>query len=194
MPENPRKHHVSSRAKTVANRRIGLSAKEIKFLFIYSNIAHHGVPLSVIDGASRNPSEGEGHRFESCRVRHFPEPPPEHHHRNIGRLGRSCRAWTNQHGSPASAARERPVAARFVGGWAEASIRQDQRRGVSHELCGRLQAVAASGAVSKARAISASGQPLASIAASRMRAWPGRSSRACMAPARRMSWPPPPPP
>ena len=60
MPENPRKHHVSSRAKTVANRRIGLSAKEIKFLFIYSNIAHHGVPLSVIDGASRNPSEGKG--------------------------------------------------------------------------------------------------------------------------------------
>ena len=59
MPENPRKHHVSSRAKTVANRRIGLSAKEIKFLFIYSNIAHHGVPLSVIDGASRNPSEGK---------------------------------------------------------------------------------------------------------------------------------------
>ena len=69
MPENPRKHHVSSRAKTVANRRIGLSAKEIKFLFIYSNIAHHGVPLSVIDGASRNPSEGKGRTFESCWVR-----------------------------------------------------------------------------------------------------------------------------
>ncbi|WP_220443780.1 hypothetical protein, partial [Paracoccus luteus] len=58
MHENPRKHHVSSRAKTVANVRICLSAKEIKFLFYYSNIAHRSVPLALIGGTSNNPSEG----------------------------------------------------------------------------------------------------------------------------------------
>ena len=53
----------------MANVRICLSAKEIKFLFYYSNIAHRSVPLALIGGTSNNPSEGRGQRFESSRVR-----------------------------------------------------------------------------------------------------------------------------
>ncbi|QRG08961.1 hypothetical protein EZH22_12205 [Xanthobacter dioxanivorans] len=66
-----RKHHVSRRAKIVAEKRIVAAGVGFKFFIIRSMIAHYLALLRNFDGATSNPSEGEGHTFESCRVRHF---------------------------------------------------------------------------------------------------------------------------
>jgi len=71
-PNRPvsRKHHVSSWAKIVASRRIVSAKARLKFFFIRSTIVHCLALLRNFDGATSNPSEGGGHTFESCRVRH----------------------------------------------------------------------------------------------------------------------------
>ena len=65
-----RKHYVSSWAKIVASRRIASAKMRLKIFFIRSMIAHYLALHRKFDGATSTPSEGGGHTFESCRVRH----------------------------------------------------------------------------------------------------------------------------
>src|SRR6185437_11284873 len=64
-----RKHHVSSRTQVGACSRVRQASRNFNLFSDYSNIAHRSETHRKASKDRLNCSEGEGHRFESCRVR-----------------------------------------------------------------------------------------------------------------------------